>query len=279
MQRLKDNLIGLNQNDKREVLLDYEEHFLDGKQQGRTEDEICEAMGDPREIAKEIKTQSNQAFPSNDGVNIAASIFGIILLSGACIALISLLLGVVTTAISGVVGAVAVAAVFSNVMLKIAAVSAVIFAVTICVLIALGIVKLIPIIIKWYKQLVYTLDNKSEKAKNVEYKKVKIHPIIWILVSILCVASLCGTIIGSVGFAKEMVEDFDREDVYEFRDMVNELALDHKGWVYYSDSTMEEFEESMEEFADEMEDFADDMDRNFDDYRGGFFFWRYVFGD
>ena len=36
MQKLKDNLMGLNQNDKREVLLDYEEHFLDGKNQGRT---------------------------------------------------------------------------------------------------------------------------------------------------------------------------------------------------------------------------------------------------
>ena len=40
MQKLKDGLIGLNQNDKREVLLDYEEHFMDGKNQGRTEDVI-----------------------------------------------------------------------------------------------------------------------------------------------------------------------------------------------------------------------------------------------
>ena len=30
MRKLKDGLVGLNQTDKREILLDYEEHFLDG---------------------------------------------------------------------------------------------------------------------------------------------------------------------------------------------------------------------------------------------------------
>jgi len=279
MQKLKDSLIGLNQTDKREVLLDYEEHFMDGKNQGRTEEEICESLGDPREIAREIKTQSQQSAPNTDGVNMAGYIIGIILLSGACIFLGSILLSVLAGAVSGIFGAVAVAAAFTNPLLKIGAISAIVFAFSLCVLIAMGIIKLIPLIIKWYKQMIYSLDNKTEKAKAVEYKKVKIHPVVWILVSLLCVASICGTIIGSVGFAREFVSDFEAEDIHEFRDAIRDFVGDHKGWVYYSHDSLEEFEEAMEDFADDMEDFADDMEDTFDDDRNWFFGWRYSYDD
>ena len=279
MQKLKDGLIGLNQNDKREVLLDYEEHFMDGKNQGRTEEEICAALGNPAEIAREIKNQNQQSAPNNDGVNMAGYIIGIIVLSAACIALISVLFSVVSAAISGIFGAVAVAAIVSNPMLKLAAVSAIIFVAAICTLIALGIVKLIPIVIKWFKQLYYSLDGKEDKAKKLEYKKIKIHPVVWILVCLLCFASLAGIIGGSVGFAKEVVRDMDMEDVHNLQEFVEDITYNHRGWVYYVGNDAEEFEAVMEDFADDMDDFADDMEDVFDADNGWFFVWRYIFGD
>lgn len=276
MQKLKDNLIGLNQNDKREVLLDYEEHFMDGKQQGRTEEEICEALGDPKEIAMEIKSQSQQNAPNNDGVNIVANIFGMIVLSGACIGLISILFSVVAAAISGVFGAVAVATFFTDVTLKIAAISAVVFAVSICTLIALGIVKLIPVVIKWFKQMAYSMDNKPEKAKAVQYKKVKIHALVWILLSLLSVASICGMIVGGVGFAREVVENYDIDDIRELEEFVYDITTDHGRWVYYDEYGAMEFEEAMEEFAEDMEEFADDMEDKYGRWDRWYFGWRFI---
>lgn len=272
MQKLKDSLIGLNQTDKREVLLDYEEHFIDGRNQGRTEEDICAALGDPSQIAKEIR---NQSTPNNDGVNTAGYIVGIILLGIACIALASLLFSFVTGAVGGIFGIVAVSAVLSNTLLKVLAISAVVFVITICALLAMGIIKLIPLVVKWFRQLGYSLEGSMEKAKAVEHKRIKIHPIVWILVSVLCIASVGGMIFGSIGFTKEMVREIDAEDIYEVRDFVKELVGNNRGWVYYSDDGLEDFEEAMEEFAERMEDKYD----HFDGKRDGFFAWRFIFDD
>ncbi len=279
MQKLKDNLIGLNQNDKREVLLDYEEHFMDGKNQGRTEEEICAALGEPKKIADEIRSQSVKNTPNTDGVNMAGYIIGIILLGIACVALISILFSVLTAAISGIFGAVAVAAVFTEPMLRLAGVSAIVFAVTICGLIALGLIKLIPLVIKWFKQLIYSIDGKTEEAKKLEHKNIKIHPIVWILVSVLFVASICGLIIGGVGFAKEVIENTDIEDIYELEEFIYDFADHHRDLVYYGEFDAKEFEEAMEEFADDMEGFADDIEHTFNGYDRWFFGWRFIFRD
>ena len=50
MQRLKQLL---PENDKRDILLDYEEHFLSGLTDGKTEEEIVAELGTPEEVAKE----------------------------------------------------------------------------------------------------------------------------------------------------------------------------------------------------------------------------------
>ncbi|MFO7636190.1 MAG: DUF1700 domain-containing protein [Clostridia bacterium] len=39
-------------SEKREILADYEEHFQMGLSEGRTEKEICDALGDPSKIAR-----------------------------------------------------------------------------------------------------------------------------------------------------------------------------------------------------------------------------------
>lgn len=42
-------------DEKKDILLDYEEHFRIGVEKGRTEEEISEALGDPKNVAKQIK--------------------------------------------------------------------------------------------------------------------------------------------------------------------------------------------------------------------------------
>lgn len=42
-------------DEKKDILFDYEEHFRIGMENGRTEEEISEALGDPKNVAKQIK--------------------------------------------------------------------------------------------------------------------------------------------------------------------------------------------------------------------------------
>ncbi|MTK10751.1 MAG: DUF1700 domain-containing protein, partial [Clostridiaceae bacterium] len=42
-------------DEKKELLSDYEEHFRIGMENGRTEEEISKALGDPKNVAKQIK--------------------------------------------------------------------------------------------------------------------------------------------------------------------------------------------------------------------------------
>lgn len=57
LEELKSRLIGISQEDKKEILQDYEEHFKIGKKKKRTESEISKSLGEPKEIAKEIRRE------------------------------------------------------------------------------------------------------------------------------------------------------------------------------------------------------------------------------
>lgn len=50
---LNQALVGLPQTEKDDILYDYEEHFSIGQEKGKTEAEICDALGDPKAIAKQ----------------------------------------------------------------------------------------------------------------------------------------------------------------------------------------------------------------------------------
>ncbi len=75
MNELTRSLNEYGVSDAREILLDFEQHFEDGIAAGETEDEVCEKLGDPVEIAKqympemEIKVEEKEtkqsAFDSN----------------------------------------------------------------------------------------------------------------------------------------------------------------------------------------------------------------------
>ncbi len=55
IEKLKETLIGFEKDLAREIIEDYEEHFEMGLKKGKTEEQICEELGDINEIAKELK--------------------------------------------------------------------------------------------------------------------------------------------------------------------------------------------------------------------------------
>jgi len=55
LKKLDKLLKKLPEEDREDLILDYEEHFGIGLENGRTEEEISEALGDPENVAKQIK--------------------------------------------------------------------------------------------------------------------------------------------------------------------------------------------------------------------------------
>ncbi len=103
MQKLKQLL---PEKDKRDILLDYEEHFLSGLTDGKTEEEIVKELGSPEEVAKEFgytgKAPVNYpiwaaigliTFDIFIGISILATLFSI-WASLWCIPLVTFLVGI-----------------------------------------------------------------------------------------------------------------------------------------------------------------------------------------
>lgn len=63
MQQLKRLL---PEKDKRDILLDYEEHFLSGLTEGKTEEEIVDELGTPEEVAKEYGYNAEKSAPKGN---------------------------------------------------------------------------------------------------------------------------------------------------------------------------------------------------------------------
>lgn len=57
LEKLTRLLKDMSKEDKEDILLDYEEHFMVGLEKGRTEEEISKALGDPETVAKQIKVE------------------------------------------------------------------------------------------------------------------------------------------------------------------------------------------------------------------------------
>lgn len=58
MAQLRDGLSGLHHSDIDDILRDYESHFADGAADGRTEDEVAAALGDPTRLARELRAEA-----------------------------------------------------------------------------------------------------------------------------------------------------------------------------------------------------------------------------
>jgi len=55
LEKLTRLLKDMPKEDKEDILLDYEEHFMVGLEKGRTEEEISKALGDPETVANRLK--------------------------------------------------------------------------------------------------------------------------------------------------------------------------------------------------------------------------------
>jgi uncharacterized membrane protein len=58
LNKLRGGLTGLPFETINEICTDYESHFTDGKDAGRTEAEVAAALGDPKRLAKELRAEA-----------------------------------------------------------------------------------------------------------------------------------------------------------------------------------------------------------------------------
>lgn len=130
LQKLEYSLTSLPNEEKQDILYDYEEHFSMGLELGKTEEEISESLGDPTVIAKDFKVNYMvvQAENSTSTGNILRAVFAtvslgffnLIFVLGPFLAAIGIILALFITGIaltgSGVVvmGVIIFQAVFPN---------------------------------------------------------------------------------------------------------------------------------------------------------------------
>jgi len=57
MAELRDGLSGMHHSDISDILADYESHFADGAADGRSENEVAAALGDPARLARELRAE------------------------------------------------------------------------------------------------------------------------------------------------------------------------------------------------------------------------------
>ncbi len=57
MAQLRDGLAGLHHSDINDIVADYESHFADGAADGRTQEEVAAALGDPARLARELRAE------------------------------------------------------------------------------------------------------------------------------------------------------------------------------------------------------------------------------
>lgn len=55
---LRSGLAGMEPASLEDIASDYEAHFADGAEAGRSEDEIADALGDPARLARELRTEA-----------------------------------------------------------------------------------------------------------------------------------------------------------------------------------------------------------------------------
>jgi uncharacterized membrane protein len=102
LQELKSGLQKLPEAEQEDVLMDFEEHFSIGKEEGKTEEEIARALGSPQQIAKEMKAAYylDQADNASSVGNIFRAVwatvglgfFNLIIVLGPFIALVGIVL-------------------------------------------------------------------------------------------------------------------------------------------------------------------------------------------
>jgi uncharacterized membrane protein len=116
LNQLRRSLSGIPEEEKKEILYDYEEHFRSALENGQAEEEIARSLGNPRILGKtyRIETLLDKEKGGQRASNILRAVFAslslgffnviitIPLYSGLLAGLVSLWAGAVSLALSGV---------------------------------------------------------------------------------------------------------------------------------------------------------------------------------
>lgn len=77
INKLSSYLRGIPEEERKDVINDFEEHFKEGMAAGRAEEDIADSLGDPRALAKQFKASIlvSQAAKTTSPVNITRAVF------------------------------------------------------------------------------------------------------------------------------------------------------------------------------------------------------------
>ena len=83
LKQLSSSLGNISNSEKEDILSEYETHFISGKQDGKSEEEISKKLGNPKTIAKELNVTYaiNNADNKRSLKNIISAIFSVMSLS------------------------------------------------------------------------------------------------------------------------------------------------------------------------------------------------------
>jgi uncharacterized membrane protein len=110
MGKLSSYLRGIPEEEKQDVISDFEEHFKEGLAEGRTEEEIADSLGDPRNLANQLKASIlvKQAEKTTSAANITRAVFAtlglgffnLVFILGPFIAIVAVLVSLFASAIA-----------------------------------------------------------------------------------------------------------------------------------------------------------------------------------
>ncbi|WP_086428099.1 HAAS signaling domain-containing protein [Staphylococcus cornubiensis] len=103
-------LRGMSESEKRDIVAEYENHFIEGLHDGKSEQEIIGMLGSPKEMARAINAENavNHAEESKNTSNmtqailtvLGLSILNFILISGPLMVIFGILLSIVLTSVA-----------------------------------------------------------------------------------------------------------------------------------------------------------------------------------
>lgn len=116
LNQLKRSLSGIPEEEKKDILYDYEEHFRSGREKGQEEEEIASALGNPRVLGRSYRIESllDEKRGGHRAANVFRAVFASLslgffnviitlpLFAGLFAGLVSLWAGAVSLAVTGV---------------------------------------------------------------------------------------------------------------------------------------------------------------------------------
>lgn len=110
LKELSRSLENIPEDEKNDILFDYEEHFTMGLEAGRTEEEIAESLGDPNTLSKQISVNYmiDKAEEKSTAGNIFRAVFAsvglgffnLVFVLGPFLGLVGVLIGIWATSIA-----------------------------------------------------------------------------------------------------------------------------------------------------------------------------------